>query len=159
MGYVLSATNIIDVDCGTQYIEIKTDRFQPGIGWHAHTDFLYTQPKGQWTELKFKRWEKVSYEDFIRSMVHKNLDVYRKIACTLASKVYYSHEKGNTLFRLLGAIKIIDPSFEPPIINPKCRWQKELLDNLCTEWTRVVIGSCMNKYRLERYSNILQTML
>jgi hypothetical protein len=159
MGYVLSATKVIDVECGTQYIEVKTDRFQPGLGWNIHTDFLYTQPKGRWTELKFQRWEQVSYEDFLNSMVHKNLDVHRKIARLLADKIYETHEDEKILFRLMGAIKILDPSFEPPVINLKCTWQKELLNTMCTEWTKVVIGSCMNTHRLGKYSKILQIML
>ena len=68
------------VNHDSQCIEVTTDRWQPGLGWHEHKDFVYTQPNGDWTNLKFMRWEQVHYIDFLKTMVQNNLEVTRKIA-------------------------------------------------------------------------------
>lgn len=60
---------------GEQCIQIDHEKFVPGIGWCPKTDYVYTEPLGNWTELIFRASEDVKYIDFLTTMVYKNLEV------------------------------------------------------------------------------------
>jgi hypothetical protein len=70
MAFVLKATYD-----GSRCIQIDHEKFVPGIGWCAKSDFVYTEPVGNWTELIFKANDDVKYIDFLMTMVYKNLEV------------------------------------------------------------------------------------
>ncbi len=148
--YVLNATSAYDVDACQNVVEIVVDKWLPGTGWKAHKDFLYTRSNGDWTELKFHRTECVKYASFLDTMVERNLDVCRKIAQVRADQVI-DHGSYSDYLKLMNSLEILDPTFEPPRINLKCRWQRELLDTICKEWTKTVISTCYNCVRLGNY--------
>jgi hypothetical protein len=60
---------------GAQCIQIDHEKFVPGIGWCLKTDFVYTEPVGDWTELTFKETDTIRYRDFLHTMTRKNLEV------------------------------------------------------------------------------------
>lgn len=141
-------------------IDNKCDVVEVSRG--SHKDFIYATPKGKWTELKFTYEENVSYADFLKAMVMPNLEVCRKIALLRAGLVVdriYGIQKDNKLaIKFMNCLKILDPSFEPPLINLKCGWQKKLLDEIVCQWSRTVITGCINMYRLDRFTNVLQVI-
>jgi hypothetical protein len=150
---VTRVTYTYDVDSKNDIIEVTREN---------HKDFVYASPKGQWNNLNFAYNDNVSYADFLKALVRPNLEVCRKIALLRAGHVVdriYGIQKDNKLaIKLMNCLKIIDPSFEPPIINLKCGWQKKLLDDIVCHWSRNVIVGCNNMYRLERFSNVLQVL-
>ena len=152
---VLSAKYFYNVDNNTDSIEIKYQKFTPGIGYRIKTDFIYSRPLGNWTEIAFSKDDSVSYTNFLNTMVSKNIEVYRKLARIAHRRILDSY---SYKINLLNAIRILDPTFNPPFINLKCGWQCELLDIIIERFSICVISTCKNEMRLYRYFNALQAL-
>ena len=156
--YVREARYAYSVEEGAHVIEVVYDKFTPGIGVKSHREWIYnTAPTGNWTNLLFDPHQ-TKYECFLDCMVKKTLEVRRKL-CKLALD---NHDivvpVYNTKIRLMNAIKILDPTFEPPLINRKCGWQNELLDEIYRNTSLRVIATCLNEYRLDRYFSVVRTI-
>jgi len=155
--FVVNAKSSYDVEAEQNVVEITTERWLDGTGWKKHKDFIYTGSNGDWTELNFKRFECVGYVNFLNTMVQKNVEVLRKIAQLLTDTVV-NDWNWSTYVRLMNSLTILDPTFEPPHINLKCRWQRELLETICTEWATMVISTCYNPIRLGRYAKEVELL-
>lgn len=155
--WVINAKSSYDVECEQDVVEITTGRWRDGTGWVKHTDFIYTRSNGDWTELNFRRSECVGYVNFLNTMVQKNVEVLRKIALILTETVI-NDGNWSTYVKLMNSLTILDPTFETPSINLKCRWQRELLETMCTEWTTMVISICYNPIRLGRYAKEIELL-
>ncbi len=154
--YVREASFTYSVDEGTHLVEVVYDKFIPGIGMNSHREWMYnTSPTGNWHHLLFEP-NQTRYECFLECMVKKTRDVRRKL-CKLAlnNHEYPTH---STKIRLMNAIKILDPTFEPPLINRKCGWQNELLNEIYRNTSLRVIATCNNEYRLDRYFSVVRTI-
>jgi hypothetical protein len=140
------------VDC----VEITYRKYTPENGYRTLTDYVYTKPLGNWTEIKFNSSDDVQYTNFLNTMVFKNIEVYRKLArLALSNVVNYPMYH----IKIINALCILDPTFVPPIINKRCTWQRELLENIAQTTSLRVIYTCKNTYRLERYFNALQSLV
>lgn len=128
----------------------------------SHTDFVYTHPKGNWSELKFEYADAVSYADFLKAMVHGNVDVCRKIALLrhqmVLDKAIGIYVDTRLCIKLMNCLKILDPTFEPPTVNIKCKWQKKLMMDIIKYHSVEVIKNNMTMSRLDRYANVLQVL-
>jgi len=142
-------SNDSNVDC----IEITYKKYIHGVGYRTKTDYVYTKPAGNWVELKFYNEDNVEYSNFLNTMVTKNLDVHRKLAKIELDRILDS--PGMYRINLLNAICILDPTFIPPIINKRCRWQCDLLEDIVSKTSLYVISTSRNERRLERYFNAL----
>ena len=156
--YVREARYAYIVEDGSHVIDVTYDKFVPGIGVNSHREWFYdTAPTGNWTHLTFDPHQ-TKYESFLDCMVKKTLEVRRKL-CKLALD---NHDTVvpiyKTKIRLMNAIKILDPTFEPPLINRKCGWQNELLDEIYRNTSLRVISTCINEYRLDRYFSVVRTI-
>jgi hypothetical protein len=140
---------------GDQTIEIEHVKYQPGTGWITKTDFVYSYPLGDWDAITFDESERVSYTDFLRTMVYQNVEVWRKMA-TLALEAYYDEEPEKKFFAIV-AIELLDPTFEAPTINLNCRWQCELVDHVLTRCAIHVISTSRSKYKLKKFFYELQS--
>ena len=146
--FVLNAKNMHD---NSGIVAVTTTNWLPGTGWNKHTDFLYTNAKGNWNDISFKKEEYVSYESFLNSMVEKNLEVCRKIAQVSADRVV-NRGSWSDFVKLMNSLTILDSTFKPPYINLRCRWQRELLESICNTWLRVVISTCNNMVNLTHFA-------
>jgi len=149
--FVLNAKNSFDVDAKQNVVEVTTERWRPGTGWCTHTDFLYTRAQGNWNEIQFNKNDTVKYVDFLNTMVEKNLEVARKMA-QISSYAVIDYGSWSDSVRLMKSLTVLDPTFVPPFINLKCRWQRELLETLTKEWTQMVISTCRNINNLTKYT-------
>ena len=156
--FVLNAKSSWDVDANQNIVEITTTRWLPGTGWNRHTDFLYTKPRGDWNNLTFSRDDGPKYYDFLNTMVDNNLEVERKKAQVCANLVV---ENGSwtDFVKLMNNLTIMDTTFEPPVINLRCRWQRELLESMCNSWTQMVISTCLNQNNLSKFSRVVDAMM
>ena len=136
-----------------------TQKF-PGNVVNSHVDYLDTIPIGNWTTIKFNDNEYMSYCDFLNTMVYRNVDVYRKMCKMKLTSIleFLEPDKMKTRIRIMNMTRILDPTFEPPMINLKCGWQKQLLNDMCNSTSFHILSVCRNTYRLERYFNILKTI-
>lgn len=151
--YVREALYAYNIDEGTHIVEVVYDKFIDGIGMKAHREWFYnTSPTGDWTNLRFEP-NQTRYECFLDCMIKKTLDIRRRL-CKL---VLDNHTPNcNTKIRLMNAIKILDPTFEPPLINRKCGWQIELLNEIYKNTSLRVISTCINEHRLDRYFSVVR---
>ena len=155
MSYIVSAKHTYDVNSEVDYVVIEHIKYIDGIGWKTHTDWLATYPEGDWTYINFGEDSHVKYEDFINSMVHKNVEVYRKMAKLSLDNVS-TKDHPVKLIRVMNAIKILDPTFVPPVINTGCGWQNELLEHIAIPTSYRIIATCNNTKRLGRYFRVFQ---
>jgi len=154
MAYICHAIYSFDVTNQQDVIEIEYTKFIPGLGWKTHTDFIDTYPEGDWTSLTFPEHSLLKYVDFLNTMVHKNLEVARKIAKLSLDNI--STKNPRKLIRIVNAIKILDTTFIPPIFNIECSWQVELIEHMALTTSYRIIATCKNKKRLDTYSRVVQ---
>jgi len=137
-------------------VEITYEKFLPGVGYRNKTDYVYTDPAGDWVQLCFSKEDNVNVSNFLNTMVIKNLEVYHKLAKLELERVLDT--PGTFRINLLNAIRILDPTFVPPIINKRCRWQCELMEDIVSKTSICIIATCKNEWRLERYFTALQAL-
>ena len=67
-------------------------------------------------------------------------------------------ENNNTrsIVRAMNAVKILDPTFSPPVINMHCTWQKKFAKDVCEQHMPQIIKTCTNDMRLEKFFRVLQ---
>jgi len=67
-------------------------------------------------------------------------------------------ENNNTrsVVRIMNAVKILDPTFSPPVINMHCAWQKRFIKDMCEQHMPHIIKTCTNELRLEKFFRVLQ---
>lgn len=142
------------------YIEVDYSQNFSGNVSNKHKDYLYTYPIGNWTTINFSDCDNMSYCDFLSTMVFRTVDVYRKMCRIKLGTImeFLEPDKLKTRIRIMNMTKILDPTFEPPTINLKCGWQKQLLNDICNSTSFHLISICKNTFRLERYFNILKTI-
>jgi hypothetical protein len=154
MAYVCHAKHVFDVNSQTDTVEIDYVKYVPGNGWKEHKDWIDTYPEADWTELDFSADSSVKYADFLNTMVHKNIEVARKIAKVSLDNL--STRDPKKLIRIMHAIEILDPTFASPDINIDCMWQRELLEHIAFNTSYRIIATCRNKKRLQKYFRTLQ---
>ena len=142
---------------GEQSIEILHMKWSPGVGWVKKTDFVYTTPLGNWSEIEFNRLDNVLYTDFLRTMTYGNLEVWRKLA-KLALDEYQDEEPFDKSMAI-SSLEILDPTFIAPKANLNCRWQCEMLDHLIAVTSLHVVSTCRNVKRLKKYFYEMQEQL
>ena len=153
--YMKSAKYVYDIHNQVDNVVITHTTWVPGTGWKDHTAYLTTKPEGNWNEIKFDSGTFTTYEDFLNTMVEKNLEVHRRIAkAALDTAIYEDTNK----IKLMNCIKILDPTFVPPIINQKCGWQNELVEEIATITSARIIATCKNESRLDRYFRVLRVI-
>ena len=148
---ILRAKYFEDCEC----IEICHLRYiGEGIGMSRLTDYIYSRPIGDWHDIKFSKKEAMYYTTFLDTMVVKNIDVARKLA-RIVSTVNDAWSTNDKLASM-HAIRILDPTFTPPYINLKCRWQRELLNEIIGDTTLSIISTCRNMERLDYYYDAMR---
>ena len=142
---------------GEQSIEIEHLKWNPGLGWVKKTDFVYTNPLGDWMEITFQESDDVKYTDFLRTMTEENIEVCRKLAKLVLEE--YQDEEPFTKYMAVNSLDILDPTFQAPKMNLNCRWQCELMDHLVAATSLHVISTCRNQRRLKKYFYEMQEQL
>jgi hypothetical protein len=61
-----------------------------------------------------------------------------------------------SLIRIMNTVKIIDPTFIPPIINVTCSWQKRMVREFCLTTLPIIVNDATNQYKLQRLFRVLQ---
>ena len=139
-----SAKVVHDIDSDLTYVEIVYDSYVRGKGYQTYTDYMNTEP--------------LAYIKFLDIMVEKTLEVRQRMAeLALDSLLYYKRDI-NVYVRLAHATKILDPSFQPPIINMKSAWQRECIIKFCKKHVRQCIEECLKLDRLEYFLTVVQTI-
>lgn len=152
MAVVLKASFFYDVETSRDTVKVTLKK----PNQNRKVVFLETFPVGGWTELVFDELDGVSLTKFLSTMVFNNLDVLRFRARVSLTRVQDATRRHN--IQLMNAIRILDYTFVPPTVNTNCKWQMELVENIVSKQSRVVIATSNNYKRLERYCDALDAI-
>tara|TARA_R110002074_G_C12457339_1_gene659120 strand:- start:857 stop:1339 length:483 start_codon:yes stop_codon:yes gene_type:complete len=158
--FVVEAKCEHDVENDIDHIALTYLEFTPGTMYSTHTKFVYSTPKGDWTHLTFTLEDYVKVYDFVDTMIHPTLETVRLVArayhSTLLGGCRASHD---TLVQLAHAVRILDPTFKPPLVNERASWQRDILELIANESSIRVLSTCRNYGRLAKYCDALRGML
>ena len=144
-----------DVESDLTYVEIVYDSYIRGKGYQTFTDYMNTEPLADWQVFESKK-HTIPYLKFLDIMVSKTIEVRQRMAELLLDEILSTKRDLNTYIRLTHATKILDPSFQPPIINMKSAWQRDFITKFCKKHLHHSIEECIKLDRLEYFFNVLQ---
>lgn len=144
-----------DVESDLTYVEIVYDSYIRGKGYQTFTDYMNTEPLADWQVFESKK-RSIPYLKFLDIMVSKTIEVRQRMAELLLDEILTTKRDLNTYIRLTHATKILDPSFQPPIINMKSAWQRDFITKFCKKHLHHSIEECVKLDRLEYFFNVLQ---
>lgn len=153
--FVKTARVSHDIEQDTHIIEVEYVKYTNGIGYENMKDTLNTTPIGTWTSLQSIS-DTLRYEQFLDAMVHKTIETRRKMALIELENALCENNNTRSIVRIVNAIKILDPTFSPPVINMQCMWQKKFLKDMCRDHLPYVINTCTNDHRLDKFFRVLQ---
>lgn len=153
--FVKSALVTTDIETGKTLVQIDYVKYTNGIGYENKQDLLETTPIGTWTEIKSIS-NTLRYEQFLDTMVHKTTETRRKMALVELESVLCENNNTRSIVRTMNAIKILDPTFSPPVINMRCSWQKRFIKDMCTQQMPEIINTCTSDLKLEKLFRVLQ---
>tara|TARA_B100001564_G_scaffold324756_1_gene305799 strand:+ start:11906 stop:12397 length:492 start_codon:yes stop_codon:yes gene_type:complete len=140
---------------GVPCIEVKYSKYIEGEGYVELPMLLETTPVNGWEKFKSPK-QSLRYDDFLSSMVEKNVIVRRTMARVALDAVLCENNDINSLIRVANSIKIIDTTFVPPFINKQCKWQRDLVYEICLYTFPRVIDTCKNVRRLDNLFTVLR---
>jgi hypothetical protein len=153
--FIREANAFVD-KTNTPHVELKYSCYIEGEGYVNRTECFSTKPIGKWETFKSRR-ESFKYTDFLETKVHKTLQIRRRLIELQLDNVLCENNNIFSMLRIMNCIKILDPTFIPPVINVKCSWQKKFVKYMVTDVLTSVANGCKNEYRLERlYSTLLK---
>lgn len=153
--FIKSAKSVHDVESDLAYVEIVYERYVKSKGYATYTDYINTEPLADWTYLESEK-QSIPYEKFLDSMVKKTLEVRQRMAELVLENVLSYEQSDRTYVRIAHAMKILDPTFQPPRVNMESAWQMELIKKLCKKYAPYAIQTCTKKSRLEYFFNVLR---
>lgn len=153
--FVKSAKYVHDVESDLSYVEIVYDRYVPIKGYDTFTDYINTKPLGDWIHIQSTK-RSISYEKFLDTMVKKTVEVLQRISELTLETIMSYEQSEKTYVRIAYAIKIIDPTFQPPYVNVESAWQMEFLKKLCKKFVPHAIQECVDESRLVYFFNVLR---
>ncbi len=153
--FIKSAKSIHDVESDLAYVEITYERYKKGKGYATYTDYINTEPLADWVYLESSK-QSIPYEKFLDTMVKKTLEVRQRMAELIFDNVLAYEQTERTWVRIAHAMKILDPTFQPPRVNMESAWQVECVRMMCKYYIPHAIQSCTKRSRLEYFFNVLR---
>jgi hypothetical protein len=155
--FIKSAKHVHDIDSDLSYVEIIYDRYRVNKGYETYTDYINTEPLANWTLLESTK-HSISYEKFLDVMLKKTIEVRQRMAELIIDNLMSYEQPKRVYVRLVHAIKIIDPTFQPPRINIESAWQMELMKKISKRFIPYAIQECVDESRLEYFFNVVKTI-
>ena len=155
--FIKSAKHVHDIDSDLSYVEIIYDRYRVNKGYETYTDYINTEPLANWTLLESAK-HSISYEKFLDVMLKKTIEVRQRVAELIIDNLMSYEQPKRVYVRLVHAIKIIDPTFQPPRINIESAWQMELMKKISKRFIPYAIQECVDESRLEYFFNVVKTI-
>lgn len=147
--FLKSAKAVHDVESDLAYIEIQYDK-----GYKTFTDYINAEPLGDWLHIQSEERD-IRYDKFLETMVSKTLEVQQRLSELALDNVLVTDQDDRTYIRIAHAVKILDPTFQPPRVNMESAWQMEFIKKFCKKSLPEAIQTCMSVSRLTHFFNIL----
>ena len=153
--FLKSAKHVFDVESDLSYVEIVYDRYKRNKGYSTFTDYINTEPLGDWVSIKSDE-KSILYEKFLDTMVKNTHEVQQRMA-ELSIESFLTYDQDIRKYvRVAHAVKILDPTFQPPRINMESAWQVEFIKKFCKQSVVDAIQECKKKSRLKYFFNVLK---
>lgn len=153
--FLKSAKHVFDVESDLSYVEIVYDRYTRNKGYSTFTDYINTEPLGDWVSIKSDE-KSILYEKFLDTMVKNTYEVQQRMA-ELSIESFLTYDQDIRKYvRVTHAVKILDPTFQPPRINMESAWQVEFIKKFCKKSVIDSIQECKKKSRLKYFFNVLK---
>lgn len=153
--FLKSAKHVFDVESDLSYVEIVYDRYTRNKGYSTFTDYINTEPLGDWVSIKSDE-KSILYEKFLDTMVKNTYEVQQRMA-ELSIESFLTYDQDIRKYvRVTHAVKILDPTFQPPRINMESAWQVEFIKKFCKKSIIDSIQECKKKSRLKYFFNVLK---
>lgn len=150
--FVKQCYQLYHIDEKCTVTEIHYSKYTDGIGYEDKIDSFKTK-----TNCEFNYgMGSVRYERFLDTMVVKTIETVRKMVLIALDNALCENKNIHSLIRIMNSIKILDPTFLPPIINKTCSWQKKLVKEICSDILPNVIETSTNQVTLDRLFRTLQ---
>lgn len=120
-----------------------------------YTQYIYSVPLGGWTTLYFPEGDDaVDQYKFIDTMIRKTDDTVHRLArLRLDQYLWETSLDSRSLLKVMNAMVLLDPTFRPPWINLRSKWQRELLHHIAYHESYTLVDTIqMNRSRFERFS-------
>ena len=140
---------------GKECVELKYTRYVEGRGYCDFAECFIAGPIGGWSDIKSSR-QCMRYEQFLDTMVEKTIETRRVMALIQLENVLCENKNIHSLLRIMNCVKILDPTFIPPVINIRCSWQKTLVKRMCENTLPHVIEHCTNENRLATFFIVMR---
>jgi hypothetical protein len=147
--FLKSAKAVHDVESDLAYIEIQYDK-----GYKIFTDYINAEPLGDWFHIQSEERD-IRYDKFLETMVSKTLEVQQRLAELALDNILMTDQDDRTYIRIAHAVKILDPTFQPPRVNMESAWQMEFIKKFCKKSLPEAIQTCTSMSRLTHFFNIL----
>ncbi len=151
-----TAKYVYDVDSDLNYVEIIYDKWDnKRMEYNTYTDYLNTQPVGDWSQISWNYTSSSDYYKFLDAMVVKTIEVLQRMAELFLDQLLYTKHDPRFYVRLINSIKILDPTFQPPRIDMGSAWQVDFMRKFCKKYLADIIQECTNPGRLDYFINVL----
>jgi hypothetical protein len=147
--FLRSAKVVHDVESDLGYIEIQYDK-----GYRTFMDYINAEPLGDWFHIQSEE-RGIRYDKFLETMVSKTLEVQQRLAELALDNIFATDRTDRIYIRIAHAVKILDPTFQPPRVNMESAWQMEFIKKFCKRTVPEAIQTCTNASRLTHFFNIL----
>jgi hypothetical protein len=156
--FLKRARQFINIENNQCEIEINYDKYIDGFGYEKFKDkFVTSLISSSNTYYMTDGNEKsLRYEQFLDTMVIKTTETLRRSVLVQLDNVMCLNRNIYSLIRIMNTVKIIDPTFIPPIINVTCSWQKRMVREFCLTTLPTIVNTTTNEYKLQRLFRVLQ---
>jgi hypothetical protein len=146
--FIRDATHVHDIDSGLDYVEITYKKQN-----RTYTDYINTEPLG-WTRISCT----ANYYRFLDAMVVKTVEVLQRMAELALEDILHDEHEPRLWVRLMHAVRILDPTFQPPRIDMESAWQVEFIAESCKKYIPSAIYTCISKKRLSYFNDVMQRL-
>lgn len=153
--FIKSAKYIHDVESELSYVEVVYDRYTKEMGYTTYTDYINTEPLADWTYIQSNKMS-IQYDKFLDTMVKRTLEVRHRIAELILENILLYEQENTVYIRIANALKIIDPTFQPPYVNMDSAWQMDVVKNICKHQVPLAIHWCKKASRLDYFIRVLR---
>ena len=155
--FLKRARQFINVENNQCEIEINYDKYIDGFGYEKFKDSFVTSLISSSNIYHIEGNKKsIRYEQFLDTMVIKTTETLRRSVLVQLDNVMCLNINIYSLIRIMNTVKIIDPTFIPPIINVTCSWQKRMVREFCLTTLPIIVNDATNQYKLQRLFRVLQ---
>jgi hypothetical protein len=146
--FIRDATHVHDIDADLDYVEITYKKQN-----RTYTDYINTEPLG-WTRISCT----ANYYRFLDAMVVKTVEVLQRMAELALEDILHDEHEPRLWIRLMHAVRILDPTFQPPRIDMESAWQVEFIAESCKKYIPSAIYTCISKKRLSYFNDVMQRL-